>query len=440
MKIKSFITIAVVVAIVGLFATKRFFGRDAETQPVTARRNANTGTMYSDALLEKAQLYIERLPKDIDGYNLLASAWLQKARETGDFQFNARAASAIESAEKIEPTNIDTLILKGRLLLAEHRFSEVVEVAKRAQSVRPEHPDTFGLLADALVELGNYDAAVQAAQKLMDLRPDLGAYSRAAYIRALHGETDNAMDAMAIAIKAAHPREQESTAWCQIQLANILLSANKPAEGEKIVDRALEVFPDYHLALAAKGKFRVAAGDFEKAIEFYTLAQERVPLPDVAVALGDIYTRIGKIDEARRQYELVEFIEGSSTNGTQADSRLMAMFWADRDINLDKALEIAQRERTTRSDIYTMDMLAWCLFKKGNTAEAKTAIQEALRLGTHDARIYYHAGMIFGAAGDKAKAGQYLKLALKTRTSFDNSNGTFEAITSEKAKAALAAL
>ena len=167
MKNKSIIIIAALVAIVGTFAATRFFGRSAESQPATARRNASTGTMHSDAMVQKAHLYIERMPNNIDGYNLLASAFLQKARETGDFQFNARAAAAIENAEKLESNNIDTLVLKGRLLLAEHRFSEVIEVAKQAQTVRPDHPDTFGLFADAFVELGKYDEAVAAAQKLM---------------------------------------------------------------------------------------------------------------------------------------------------------------------------------------------------------------------------------------------------------------------------------
>ncbi|HXG86299.1 MAG TPA: tetratricopeptide repeat protein, partial [Pyrinomonadaceae bacterium] len=78
-----------------------------------------------------------------------------------------------------------------------------------------------------------------------------------------------------------------------------------------------------------------------------------------------------------------------------------------------------KREREIRSDIYTSDVLAWCLYKKGNFAEAKKAIDEALRLGTRDARINYHAGMIEQALGNRRDAVKYLQLALEINPLFD---------------------
>jgi tetratricopeptide (TPR) repeat protein len=88
-------------------------------------------------------------------------------------------------------------------------------------------------------------------------------------------------------------------------------------------------------------------------------------------------------------------------------------------MKLDEALAIARRERETRADIYTHDALAWCLYKKGELAEAKGAINEALRLGTRDARINYHAGMIYKALGESRAAAKHLQLALRINPSFD---------------------
>ena len=47
------------------------------------------------------------------------------------------------------------------------------------------------------------------------------------------------------------------------------------------------------------------------------------------------------------------------------------------------------------------------------------AIREALRLGTRDARLFYHAGMIALAARDKAAARSYLERALALSPQFD---------------------
>ncbi len=95
------------------------------------------------------------------------------------------------------------------------------------------------------------------------------------------------------------------------------------------------------------------------------------------------------------------------------------MFWADHDTRLDEALDVARRERAERRDIYTADLLAWCLYKKGLYAEAKTLIDEALRLGTRDPKLLFHAGMIAAASGDRAGGAKYLRQALAINPSFD---------------------
>src|ERR1044072_5205835 len=95
------------------------------------------------------------------------------------------------------------------------------------------------------------------------------------------------------------------------------------------------------------------------------------------------------------------------------------MFWADHDTRLDDALAVARNERASRKDIYTADLLAWCLYKKGLHAEAKASMDEALRLGTRDPRLLFHAGLIADALGDRAAGAKYLRQALAINPSFD---------------------
>ncbi len=51
--------------------------------------------------------------------------------------------------------------------------------------------------------------------------------------------------------------------------------------------------------------------------------------------------------------------------------------------------------------------------------EAQGAMNEALRLGTADAKLFYHAGMIARAAGERASARQFLTRALTLSPQFD---------------------
>lgn len=371
-----------------------------------------------DRLVLTAQSLVEHEPKAASGYNMLASAYMQKARETGDFSLNAKAEEALARAEAAEPGDYEALKLRAKLLLTYHRFAEALEVARRAQSVNPRDHDNYGAMADALVELGDYDNAVAAAQAMVDLRPDTASYSRVSYLRELHGDTKGAIDSMRMAVEAASPKDPEGVAWCRVHLGDALAREGRAAEAEREYDHALFVFPDYHVALAAKARARLTAGDADAAVQLYRRAIERVPLPDYAAALGDLLTKLGRADEARRQYELVEFVERSGAQeGTY--TRQLAMFWADHDTKLDDALAVARSERVARKDIYTADLLAWCLYKKGRYAEAKAATDEALLLGTRDPKLLFHAGMIADALGDRAGGAKYLRQALAINPSFD---------------------
>ncbi|MFN2481372.1 MAG: tetratricopeptide repeat protein [Pyrinomonadaceae bacterium] len=375
------------------------------------------GTTPGDRLIVSAQGVIDSQPARSKGYNLLAIAYMQKARETGDFALNAKAEEALARAAQAEPGSYDALKLRAKLLLTYHRFGEALEVGRRAQALNPRDHDVYGAMTDALVELGEYDKAVEAAQAMIDLRPDTASYSRVSYLRLLHGDVDGSIAAMRLAAQAASPSDPEKIAWCYVQLGDALMKAGKPAEAEREIDRALFSFPDYHAALAAKGRARQSAGDLGGAVEFYRRAVARVPLPDYSIALGDLYTKLGRTDEAKRQYDLVQFVESAGASaGTY--TRELALFWADHDVRLDEALAVAARERAARGDIYTSDVLAWCLFKKGRLEEAKAAVTEALRLGTRDSRLFYHAGMIYNSLGDRRQGAKYLKMALAADPSF----------------------
>jgi len=381
---------------------------DASTQQATP----------ADRQIRAALGAIERAPSDAKGYNLLAAAYLQKARETEDYAVNTKAEEALTRSLKIAPDNYDALKLRAKLLLTFHRFEEALVVARRAQGLNPQDHDNYGAITDALVELGEYSGAVEAAQRMVDLRPDTSSYARVSYLRWLHGDAKGATEAMNLAAQSASPHDPERMAWCHVQLGDALLSSGKTAEAEREFDRALFIFPNYGMALDAKARARIAAGDLEGAIEIYRSEYERSPSADTSLALGDLYARTGRADEANRHYAAFESLERENAV-VENDMHHLVSYWIDHDKNLDEALTLAQKERERRKDIFTCDTLAWTLYKKGQLFEAKAMMKEALRLGTRDPRLLYHAGMIEYALGERAAAAKYLRDALAINPSFD---------------------
>lgn len=385
---------AILLAVVGLTAIAIIGVRSVFKHEATENSVASTQPSKADQRIIRAKQVIERMPNNAEGYNQLAAAYMQKARETSDFSFNALANDTINQSLAIENDNYDALKLLAKLELTYHRFAEALQTARRAQTVRDDDHDVWGQITDALVELGDYKGAVQAAQKMVDLRPDSSAYARVSYLRSLHGDTGGAIEAMSAAVKSANPNDPEAVAWCYVQLGTELLNAGKLEAAERQFDEALRIFPDHRLAIEGKGRARIAAGDLQGAVAIYEREQTKNPSADTAAALGDLYTRLGKADLAGSQYKNFEILERENA-ALEKSWRHMINFWLDHDQNLAESLALATQEYKARKDIFTCDTLAWALFKNGKVQEAETLINEALRTKTKDARINYHAGLIF---------------------------------------------
>jgi len=99
-------------------------------------------------------------------------------------------------------------------------------------------------------------------------------------------------------------------------------------------------------------------------------------------------------------------------------NRELATFYADHEVKLTEALTLVRKELEVRQDIYAYDLLAWALYKNSHLQEAQAAITEALKLGTQDARLFFHAGMIHARLGALAQATTYLRRALATNPHF----------------------
>jgi tetratricopeptide (TPR) repeat protein len=254
-------------------------------------------------------------------------------------------------------------------------------------------------------------------------------------LRFLKGDPAGAIAEMRQAVVTGITGNQpkENIAWAQFKLGATLFQAGDLAGAGQAQQEALATYPGYHRALAGLAQVRAAEGQYPEAIELYRKATGVVPMPDYAAGLGDVYAKIGRAEEARKQYDLVEYIGLLNAFNKVLYNRELALFYLDHDKKLGEALDLARRELAVRRDIYTHDVLAWALYKNGQPREALAAMAEALRLGTKDARLFFHAGMIHQAVGDAQRAREFLAKALAT-------NPRFHLLQSEVARQTLSAL
>jgi tetratricopeptide (TPR) repeat protein len=380
-----------------------------------------TGTTAIDRELARLQPVAEKQPAQPDPWVQLGRVWVRKAREASDpgFYLNARACAdlALDAAPGDRPaTN-----LLGLVLLNDHKFDDARDLASQLLSKSPEDLMALGTLSDALVELGRYDEAIRATEKMGQLKPNLPSYIRTSYLQWLRGDVKAARESARLAVDSGRdPREPEPRCWALVQAAMIFWHEGDAGGSDAGFESALQACPDYPPALVGRGRVALAGGDFAKAVEYLGKAYAQSPLVETAWLLGDAREGAGDLkgaDEVRA--ELVK-------HGRQVDGRTLSLFFSTRNRDLDEAVTLAEAERKVRDDIYTEDAVAWARYRKGDIPAARAASDRAMALGTKDARLLYHAGAIRVAAGDRAAGEKLVREALKLNPAFDRA-GAVEA-------------
>jgi tetratricopeptide (TPR) repeat protein len=100
--------------------------------------------------------------------------------------------------------------------------------------------------------------------------------------------------------------------------------------------------------------------------------------------------------------------------GADNANRELARYYADYANKPKDALRIAKLEFDRRKDIHTLSAYAWALHKNGRSKEAMSVIEQATAIGSRDARIRFHAGMIAQANKHTAKAKEHFAIAQGT--------------------------
>jgi tetratricopeptide (TPR) repeat protein len=349
--------------------------------------------LKTDERISMYSLLTTAKPRDLHYQNLLAEAYVQKTRETTDYSYLDRAIAILDKVLTADSSNYEAQRLLTETLLERHLFAQAADSSRRLLAINPADPWNWGTLGDALIEIGDYDPAADAYQKMVQLRPDLASYNRAAHYRFLVGDVSGAIRIMKQAIEAGSS-SAENVAWCMVDLGGIYFKTGELALAKQSFTDALRTFKNYHPAYAGLGKVLAETGDLKGAIENYGRAQEITPLPDYASALYDLYKKSGQNAEAAKQMDLLEAIDKlARANGEKANRNLVFAF-ADHDVELDRALELALGELEFRKDIYSYDALAWALYKNYRYSEAQGYMRKALQLNTPEPMFHRHADAI----------------------------------------------
>lgn len=339
-----------------------------------------------------------------DSFEKLGWAYVAKARRTLDVGYYKLAEKAADVMDARFGESPEARLLRGHVFHQMHRFADAETLARALVAERGLAPD-YALLCDALMEQGKLAAAVEACQRLVNLRPGVEAYSRIAHLRWLKGDLVGATAMMEAAERAASQRDPEGRAWLQVKLSGFALQGGDLSRALALAESAIGVVGSYPPALLARGRALLALGHATEAAVVLERAVRLNPLPEYQWWLADAFRAAG--DETNA----LEAEQTLRERGEISDPRTLALFLATRGDYPLEALRLAREECVHRGDSLTHDALAWALLATGETREAREMSERALADGIRDARLLWHAGEIALANGDREAAQRAFKAA-----------------------------
>lgn len=356
---------------------------------------AQTTISPAENSVRKAQAEIAKHPGHAPYYNALAMAYARRAREISDNAFYDKAEETLKKSLELAPGNLEALKARAWLMLGRHEFAQALELATKLNKQTPDDITIYGYLADANAELGNYKAAVDATQWMLNLRTgNVAGLTRAAYLRELHGDISGAMELMQRAYDSTAFQESEERAWFLTQLAHLHLLNGNVQKSELYANGALGLFPNYHYALGALAKVRQAQKRYDDAALLLDKRYKAAAHAENLFALAAALHSAGKTTEAERAFATFEKMALREAESADNANHELITYYLDFADKPAEALKIAEQEIQRRRDVGTLDAYAWALAANGDIKHADTQIQKALAIGVKEPGILKHAESI----------------------------------------------
>lgn len=417
--------------------------------------------MTTDRLIAFHEERVKNDPQGAIGWAMLSESYIAKSREKDDDDAAIKGEEAARKSLGVrKANNARAAVALSSALLEQHRFSDALEAAELATRLEPGNETADRQVAEILLELGRYTEFEKLAGRI-DADDPSGAVVLARWME-IKGDNPRAEKLLGEAAlsseRVAHSAPQ-TTAWFYTKLGEAQFRFGLIDEARASLKKSLEYDPNSYKSAAAMTRLEAGLGNWDAVIEWGQETAKTAKMTDIEGLVADAFLMKGKLEQAKAIYQQIEkdnatpemlalkpgkhdHNHNSKATKRHTHDRLFSMFLADRSRHPFLAHHAAEEDLENRKDIYAWDTFAWATYQyyinvpaeqtgEGDflLTEAQQAIDKALATGVKDARILFHAGMIYKKLKPQTSA-KYLQECLKT-------NPHFHALQAAEARATL---
>lgn len=370
------------------------------------------------ALVADREKWLAKHADDDASWAVLGAAYLEQARRTADPAWFPKAEKALKKSLEVRPAekgNFDAMTGMGTLANARRDFGTGKKWGELVRAQSPQRWTAYPVLVDAYTGLGDYKAAQAAMERLLELRPGLAAYVRASQVYRDRGWREDAVVAMEHAAGAAKgPAEK---AYALFRLGELSWERGEAGEALRLYEGALRTDPAQAEALGGRARALAAMGRGGEAVRDYRLALGRTPVPRLALELGELLDSLGREEEARVPYDMLDALAVRDGTDGVDDDVVLGLYEADHG-DPAAAVRRLSEEWSRHKSVQVADALGWALHRAGEDSAALEYAKKATELGLRSADFAYHRAMIERRLGDEAATRRHLQEAMRTNPHF----------------------
>jgi tetratricopeptide (TPR) repeat protein len=279
--------------------------------------------------------------EDGDAHRLLASALLKRAEATGSAVDYDRAWASLQTAERLEPGELRTLIGRARVLTSRHRFTQAWALIEAGLRKHPSNLDLLAMAGDVRLEVGDLAGAERYFRELPKRSERLFSYSRMSGLEEANGNLAEAAKWMERALQLGQRQgeSQETIGWARAVLGELYLKLDRTADARSTYETGLRDAPGHPLLMEHLAELETIEGHVEASVALYRriLALGR-PDPENKLRLAAILMRAGEEEEAvRLRREAREFCRNAVMAGNEGYLRPLATLYLEEERYSDAA-------------------------------------------------------------------------------------------------------
>lgn len=337
----------------------------------------------------------------------------------GDF---AAAVRTVSPFARVTPEITEARLLLAAALRGQGALDEAVKIYRQLAQANPKVPEHRFLEATVLLQQEKPEEARRAFTAASEAAPDfLPAVEALANLDISEGRFPSAIERLRTFI-ASHPQSGPA----HLALAGAYLRQPDNAKAEETLLKLIQIDPDNAGGYNLLSKLYVDTRQVDKAIAKLTESTSRNPKDAAAsYVLGTMHEAQKNFPAARDAY--TKAIAANPKMGQALNN--LAYIYSEHVVDLDKALDAAQRAREALPAVPEIaDTLGWIFFKKRQYSRALALIQECAEKVPDNVDVQFHLGLAAYMSGKEALARKALERALGSKREFAGADEARQAL------------